>query len=105
MVEALRKIPLSELRELRKTFGPGTAGKEAFRIIAKGAICEGFKNDETRCENAAILTIDFDVPRINVLEHIPSCGDCRVKIEKTIFKDCSAQGNTPSFGINGMGRA
>lgn len=105
MTEASRRLSLSDLRKIRKGFGAGIAGKNAFRIIVKGADCEGLKDDGIKCGSKATKTIDFDVPRINELVQIASCIDCEPIIMEIIRKDCSMQGSTPSFGTNGMGRS
>lgn len=104
MIEAPTQLSLSVLKKIRSDFGPGVAGKSAFRIIAKGAICEGTKDRGEKCNKKAEKTIDFDAPRVNVLVQIPTCTDCLPQIKDTVSKECIAQGSTPSFGINGMGR-
>lgn len=104
MSEVLKRIPFSALKKLRKEFGPGIAGKNAFRIIAKGASCEGLSGGK-KCDKKAERTIDFDAPRVNELVQIASCIDCQPKIMNKVIKDCSRWGNIPSFGTNGKGRS
>lgn len=109
MVEVGRRISLNELKELRRQFGPGEAGKSAFRIVAKGAQCEGSKVNKDgaieKCIEPAELTVDFDVPRVNVLEQLPSCSECTGKIQLKILEDVKEQGGFCSFSTNGRGRA
>lgn len=109
MVEVGRRnVPFTELKNLRRQFGPGDAGKSAFRIIAKGVQCEGFSNEEgekSRCIKPAILTLDFDVPKVNCLVQVPSCNDCKSKIGAKVEKDYKREGSFYSFSINGQGRA
>lgn len=109
MVEVGRNIPSDELKELRKQFGPGKAGRSAFRIVDEGVQCEGLKVNEggkiEKCIKRAELTVDFDVPGVNVLEQLPSCSDCTDKIQLKVREDCEKQGGFVSFSINGRGRA
>ncbi len=104
MVELARRMSLSELKGLRKQFGPGQAGKSAFRLIAKGAACEGNKIAGNECNSLAMVTVDFDVPRVNALEQIPSCIPCQGIIMTRIARDFARENSSPSFGVNGLGR-
>jgi len=105
MVEFQKRLPLSELRKLRTEFGPGNAGKAAFRTIAGGAACEGRGEDGSNCSNQATETVDIDAPRINVLVQLATCRSCESSIVSKVSKDCLDQGSNPSVSINGRGRS
>ena len=108
MVEVVgRNIPFTELKALRRQFGSGNAGRSAFKIIAKGAQCEGLGNGgdgKSGCIMPASLTVDFDAPRVNSLVQVPSCSDCKGKIESAVRKDFAREGSFFSFSTNGRGR-
>jgi len=109
MVEVRRNIPFAELKEIRRQFGSGNAGRSAFRIIAKGAKCEGFIDSQNgksdRCNKPAQFTLDFDVPRVNCLEQIPTCIGCKDGIESSIKRDYGRERSFFSFSVNGRGRS
>lgn len=110
MVEVTkRNFPFTELKNLRREFGPGYAGRSAFRIIAKGAQCEGLidspNGENDRCNKLAQFTLDFDVPRVNSLEQIPTCISCKDGIELSVKRDYERERSFYSFSINGRGRS
>ncbi|MEK7517108.1 MAG: hypothetical protein AAB583_01030 [Patescibacteria group bacterium] len=108
MVELKPSIPFTELKKLRRKFGPGNAGRSAFRIIAKGAMCEGIIRNENgesdKCRDRAQFTLDFDAPRVNALEQIAACRGCIDTIKSSVQQDFERQGSFYSFSINGKGR-
>jgi len=106
MVEIIRQIPFKELKALRRQFGPGKAGRSAFRIIAKGTPCQAPEILGNQCNNAAQVTIDYDVARVNALEQIASCRECELPIQSGVQNILRNNGvwNSPSFGRNGKGR-
>lgn len=85
-----------EIQINRTNFGPGSAGENAFKIISSGESC----ND---CGGQSELTLDYDV--FATLEQTPLCNDCTPRVKKIIERDLAKIGRTPSFGINGKGRA
>lgn len=89
MVEILPNIS-------RKDFGAGRAGESAFNIISSSELCYG-------CGGKSGQTLDYDV--FATLEQTPLCNDCIPKVKKIIERDLAKIGRTPSFSINGNGRA
>lgn len=89
MVEILSNIN-------RKDFGVGSAGESAFKIISSGEPCY-------ECEGKSEQTLDYDV--FATLEQVALCTDCVPKAKKIIAEDLLRLNRTPSFGINGKGRA
>ena len=108
MVETARRILFSELKELRREFGPGKAGSWAFRIIARGTECEGIVNTdgkEQKCTKRATLTVDMDTPRVGDLTQIASCGDCREYVESRLERESLEHESRPRIEVNGWNRS
>lgn len=105
MVEQVKKrVPLRELRMLRKEFGSGAAGKIAFRVIASGASCEAMLGKQgILCGKSADRTVDFDV--LGGYNLVPSCETHEEFIGTRILTDLGRQGRTTVLGRNGWGRA
>ena len=85
-----------EIQINRANFGSGRTGESAFKIISNGEPCK-------ECGEQSKLTLDYDV--FATLEQTPLCNDCIPKAKKIIERDLAKIGRTPSFGINGKGRA
>lgn len=95
------RAPL-EIIELRREFGEGKSGSQAFFMISSGSVCEAKINDR-QCVNVASFTLDFDI--LASEEHIPVCGtEHELMVRKKITADLRKSIADPTFGINGRGR-
>ena len=88
----------SNLREWRRNFGSGGAGRKAFRLIAGGSD-SGLRYG---CNKRAIETVDYDV--FGEGDLLPSCGSNHSRsMQEDITFDLKERGTV--FGKNGFGRA
>ncbi|MBI2031299.1 MAG: hypothetical protein HYT08_01655 [Candidatus Levybacteria bacterium] len=89
----------NNFKEWRRNFGPGNAGRTAFRLVARGNNCE-FKPG---CGTRGVETLDYDV--LGELEQKLSCGNKHTRfMREKIEHDLISIGTNPSFGKNGRGR-
>lgn len=106
MLETFKELPSSDIPILRGNFGAGKAGDDAFKIIVNGATCERKVGNKKFCDEKAIMTVDFDAPRVNVLVQVPVCSNsCFLTVQRDVYNECVKQGKVPSFGVSGQGRA
>lgn len=92
-----------QITELRREFGEGKAGAQAFLIIAASSSCEA-KSEEKQCDRVAVFTIDFNV--FGECEHIPVCSKEHGQlVRQMVARDLNKSDFDPTFGINGRGRA
>ena len=98
MQEVEDRRGFSNLREWRRNFGPGRAGRDAFRQIAEGTNC-GLKSG---CSKRAIETVDYDV--FGECDQLASCGrEHSASMKRDIDADLGERQTV--FGKNGWGRA
>ncbi len=91
---------IGNFKEWRRNFGPGVAGRRAFRLITGQTDCE----IRSGCNSRAIETVDYDV--LGELELKASCGGGHsFLIKKDIEDDLVSIGRNTVFGKNGWGRA
>lgn len=90
----------SNLREWRRNFGPGEAGRRASRLIIGEIDCE-FRSG---CTNRAVETVDYDV--FADLDQKASCSKAHsASMRRDIDADLALIGRNTAFGKNGWGRA
>lgn len=101
MVE--QRVSIGSLRELRKQFGGGAAGRLAFRTVARGVSCEAIiDGQKNSCGQPADRTVDFDV--IGGYSFVASCPAHEEHIGNRILEDLKREGRTTVLGRNGWGR-
>lgn len=103
---ALQTYSPEDLLKLRKQYGEGQSGSQAFCIIATGATCEvkPASNNGQQCQNKGIGTVDFDV--FATLEQTVFCQDHRLVVYNDVRE--ALENSKPmaiaGMGVNGHGR-